>query len=101
MPTSCCAGTASSIRRSSRTRLRRGRLRLDESQHEAIARAALLAGGLRRAVPVARIGRVAQHVALAVELEARGEDLLLHELLVDAMQLLGIAIAAAGRRAVV
>src|SRR5262245_48422946 len=65
--------------------------RLDEAVGEAVARTALLAGRARGRVPVARVGRVAQHLALGVELEARGEDLLLHRLLVDAMDRLDVA----------
>src|SRR5689334_3434927 len=66
-------------------------LRLYEAQRESIARAALLARRLGRAVPVALVVGTAQHVTLRVELEPRSEHFLLNDLLVDPMQRLGVA----------
>src|SRR5688572_12285839 len=76
-------------------------LRLHEAQREAVARSALVTRVLGRGVPVALVLGVAQERTLGVELEARGEDLLLHDLLVDTVKRLAVLRTRACNRAVI
>src|SRR3954469_12064677 len=59
---------------------------LEKHQGEPVAGAALLAGGVGRRVPVARVIGVAHEVVGLLQLEARRLDLPLHVLLVDAVE---------------
>src|SRR5262249_26413806 len=70
-------------------------LRLHEAEDEAIARATSRACGGRRVVPVARVVRIAQETRLAVEREARRQDLVADDLLLDAMKRLHVGHACA------
>src|SRR5580765_2158067 len=60
--------------------------RLHEGQHEAVARAAPLACGDRRVVPVARVRWIAQRVALRLQAKAGRLDLLAQCGLLDPVQ---------------